>query len=160
MKAQPLLYLETSIFGFYYDEQPANQHRRQAVVSLLRQIHAGQFKAVTSSVTKDELRAAPEPLATRLIELLADVAELELDDDEVEQLAGAYIAEGIVPKKFADDARHVACATIGRAEVLVSLNLKHIANEWSERRINSINLREGYSLLSIRTPEEVIKYED
>ena len=39
-------------------------------------------------------------------------------------------------------------------------NLRHLANEWSEQRVNSVNLREGYPLLSIRTPEEVLRYED
>jgi len=37
--------------------------------------------------------------------------------------------------------------------VIVSLNLKHLASEWTARRLNAVNLREGYPLLSIRTPE-------
>lgn len=46
------------------------------------------------------------------------------------------------------------------ARLAVSLNLAHIANEWAGRRINAVGLREGYPLLSIRTPEEVVRYED
>jgi len=38
MKRRPLLYLETSIFGFYYDDGPHNFLRREAVRTLLRQI--------------------------------------------------------------------------------------------------------------------------
>jgi hypothetical protein len=160
MKTQPLIYLETSVFGFVYDEEPRNQDRHRAVIELLRQVREGQLRAATSSITTDELRSSPEPLADRLLALLVDVEELDLDDGEVEQLADAYIADGIVTERSADDARHVASATIARAEILVSLNLRHIANEWAERRINSINLHEGYWLLRIRTPEEVIRYED
>jgi hypothetical protein len=63
-------------------------------------------------------------------------------------------------KEFAEDAEHVAYATVCRVDVLVSLNLRHLANEWAERRICAVNLREGYQVLSIRTPEEVLKYED
>jgi len=58
-----------------------------------------------------------------------------------------------------EDARHVAYATVGRADVLVSLNLRHLANEWAERNIGAVNLREGYQLISIRMPEEVLKHE-
>ena len=43
--------------------------------------------------------------------------------------------------------------------VLVSLNLRHLANEWAERNIGAVNLREGYQLISIRMPEEVLRYE-
>lgn len=34
-----------------------------------------------------------------------------------------------------------------------------LANEWAERRLNSVNLREGYVLIGVRTPEGVLRYE-
>ena len=103
---------------------------------------------------------AAEPLVPRLLALLRDVEESQAPEAEVEWLATRYLSEGVIPEKFADDARHVAHATLVKAEILVSLNMKHIANEWVERKINSINLREGYAILKIRTPEEVVVYED
>ncbi len=39
------------------------------------------------------------------------------------------------------------------------MNLRHLANEWSERKLNAVNLREGYRLIGVRTPEEVLNYE-
>ncbi|MEW6041361.1 MAG: PIN domain protein, partial [Elusimicrobiota bacterium] len=57
-----------------------------------------------------------------------------------------------------NDARHVAYATCLRVDILVTFNLEHMANEWSARKFNSVNLKEGYSTLTIRTPEEVIHY--
>ena len=66
----------------------------------------------------------------------------------------------VVPQTEALDAEHVACATVGRADIIVSLNLRHLANVWAERRFNAVNLWEGYQLLSIRTPETVLNYED
>jgi hypothetical protein len=44
--------------------------------------------------------------------------------------------------------------------VLVSLNLRHLANAWAERRIAGVNLQQGYQAIAIRTPEEVLEYED
>jgi hypothetical protein len=40
------------------------------------------------------------------------------------------------------------------------LNLRHLANDWAERRINDVNLREGYPRIGILTPEEVLRYEE
>ena len=44
--------------------------------------------------------------------------------------------------------------------MLVSLNLRHLANELTERKVAAVNLREGYQVLRIKTPEEVLSYED
>jgi len=58
------------------------------------------------------------------------------------------------------DAQHIAMATIRRVDVLVSWNLKHIVNLERIHGYNSVNLRLGYPLLEIRTPAEVLRYED
>ena len=156
----PLLYLETSIFGFYFDEEPRNVSRHEAVVALFEQIRLGILNAAISSRTVVELNQAAEPLRTKLLSLLADTALLDVDDSETEQLAAAYLREGVIPAREVEDARHVAAATVGRADILVSLNLRHLANEWAERNIGAVNLREGYQPLRIRMPEEVLRYED
>jgi hypothetical protein len=90
----------------------------------------------------------------------AEVRTPSIDDNEIDALTEAYLRDDDIPLDFAEDAVHVAYATLGRADVLVSLNLRHLANEWAERRIAAVNLREGYQALSIRTPEEVLTYED
>ena len=50
---------------------------------------------------------------------------LELNDD-VEYLQEAYLKANIVTAKYADDALHVAHATLARADVIVSWNFKHL----------------------------------
>jgi len=160
VKHRPLLYIETSVFGFYYDEEPRNALRREAVRELFRQIDLGILDAATSPVTSTELTAAAEPLRTKVLALLAGVAPLRADEAEVTRMADVYVKEGVIPPAEGLDARHAAYATVGRAEVIVSLNLRHLANEWTARRLNAVNLREGYPLVSIRTPEQVVLYED
>jgi hypothetical protein len=159
MKRRPLLYLETSIFGFYFDTEPRNVLRREAVSALMEQVGAGIVDAATSPVTLEEVGRTPEPLRTKLLALLDDVPTLAADREEAERLAGAYIRDGAIPEAHIDDARHVAYATVGRADVLVTLNLRHLANDWVERRIGAVNLREGYQVMRIKTPEEMLKYE-
>jgi hypothetical protein len=160
MRQKPLLYIETSVFGFYFDEEPRNAFRREMAVAMFNQVRLGILDATTSSRTVLELSRAAEPLRSRLMSLLEDMRLLDVDDSEAERLATAYLRDGVIPRAEVEDARHVAYATVGRADVLVSLNLRHLANEWAVRNIGVVNLREGYQPLSIRTPEEVLTYED
>lgn len=57
------------------------------------------------------------------------------------------------------DAQHIAIATVGRVDVLVSWNFKHIVNLGRILGYNSVNLREGYPTIEIRTPREVLSDE-
>jgi hypothetical protein len=160
MKPRPLLYIETSVFGFYFDQNPRNALRREATVALLEQIHLGIMDAATSPLTFDELRRSAEPLRSRLLPLADGIRRLTADKQEVDRLTRAYLNDRVIPEDYMEDATHVAYATLGRADVLVSFNLRHLANEWAERQIGAVNLREGYQPLRIRTPEEVLRYGD
>lgn len=157
-----IIYLENSVFGFYYDEKPENKSKMQATKILFDQIKKRIFEAFTSPLTIAELSVAPEPLKSKLLALVRDynIQVNDIDKNELETLVEKYMAERIVPEEFKNDARHVAYATLLRVDILVSMNLEHIANEWSARKFNAVNLKEGYSPLVIRTPEEVIHYGD
>ena len=145
---------------FHFDTEPRNALRREAVGALMEQVRGGLIAAATSPVTLEEVARTPEPLRTRLLTLLGDVPVLAADRVEAERLARAYVDDGAIPAAYLDDARHVAYATVGRADVLVSLNLRHLANDWVERRIGAVNLREAYPPMRIKTPEEMLRYED
>ena len=56
------------------------------------------------------------------------------------------------------DAQHIAIATVGRVDVLVSWNCKHIVNLERIHGYNSVNLRKG-PMIEIRTPREVLSDE-
>jgi hypothetical protein len=159
-KHRPLLYLETSVFGFCFDQEPRNALRREAATALFDQVRLGILDAVTSPVTYAELNRTAEPLRSRLVGLFDEVRPIQADDAEAGRLTEVYLSERVIPAEYVNDARHVAFATVGKADVLVSLNLRHLANEWAERRIGAVNLREGYQVIRIRTPEEVLSYED
>ena len=66
----------------------------------------------------------------------------------------------MVGKTSNDDCVHIALATINRADVLISWNFKHIVNLKRIHGYNSVNLKLGYPTLEIRSPKEMIDYED
>jgi tryptophan 2,3-dioxygenase len=84
---------------------------------------------------------------------------IELTHEAVD-LATEYITEKVVGPTSYADCLHIALATINRADFLVSWNFKHIVNIERIRGYNSINIRDGYKPLEIRTPREFEKYEN
>ncbi len=92
--------------------------------------------------------------------LRKDKLERVIVTDEILILASKYVAEGVVGKTSFDDCVHIATATIYKADILVSWNFKHIVNVYRIRGYNSINIRSNYQSLEIRSPKEIIEYED
>jgi hypothetical protein len=84
---------------------------------------------------------------------------VELTEEAV-KLADAYIQQKVVGKTSLEDCRHIAMATIYKVDVLVSWNFKHIVNLDRIKGYNSVNLRLGYSMIEIRSPKELINYEN
>jgi hypothetical protein len=71
-------------------------------------------------------------------------------------LRDAYLAAGVVGAASENDAHHVALAAVARADLIVSWNFKHIVHVDKIRRFNAVNLIEGYGMIDIRSPLEVV----
>ena len=82
-----------------------------------------------------------------------------LINEESVKLAEMYLKEDIVTKKYLSDALHIAVATVIGVDVLVSWNFKHIVNLEKIKKFNAVNLKEGYPILEIRTPQEMIPHD-
>ena len=85
--------------------------------------------------------------------------QIVLQDTAVSaELAEAYIERGVVGPGSRADALHVALATAGGADVIVSWNFRHIVNLRRIRLFNAVNIEYGYGTIEIRTPKEVLEY--
>ena len=76
------------------------------------------------------------------------------------KLADTYIAEKVVGRTSLVDCRHIALATINKVDVLASWNFKHIVNLDRIKGYNSVNLKLGYQMIEIRSPKDLIRYEN
>ncbi len=112
-----------------------------------------------STHTLRELREAPEAVRNRLLEVPEDHVVVLADTQEAFDLAEAYLRRGIVGPGSRADALHVALATVGRVDVFVSWNFRHIVNLGRIRLFQAVNLESGYALIEIRSPREVLDYE-
>jgi hypothetical protein len=70
------------------------------------------------------------------------------------------VNENIVGKTSRADCIHIAIATLNNADMLVSWNFKHIVNLNRIRGYNSVNQKYGHKTLEIRTPREILEYEE
>jgi len=158
------IYLDTSVINFLFaDDAP---EKRDLTVEFFEHRLADYAAAISEVVlfeigkTRDEKKRA---------NLLATVDRYALpvqvvgvgQQAEVDGLATAYIAAGILPSTKREDALHVAISTVFEYDVLLSWNYEHLANIGRAMRFNGINEQRGYGKrLHLLTPLEVIGHEN
>ena len=149
------IYIDTSVFGGYFDVE-FNKY----TIPFFERIKNKEIRIIYSSVNEQELESAPEPVKNLIRNLSADTIEfVELSEEAIE-LATQYLNENVVGKTSFDDCLHIALATIYKADCLVRWNFKHIVNVIRIRGYNSVNIKLGYTSIDIRSPRELINYED
>ena len=81
---KPTIYIETSIFGFYYDDRPENKTKMQTTRKLFKEIKEGRFYAVTSPLSITELSRIPETYKETLLNLVKNygVEVVNVDEEE------------------------------------------------------------------------------
>lgn len=151
---KPKLYFDTSVFGGIYDREFEEETKK-----LFEMVRSHEVLCLYSELTIAELENAPEKVKAYFKKVMESYAEeVELTDD-CKRLASLYVAEKVVGATSFADCLHIATATIQKADILVSWNFKHIVNVFRIKGYNSINIREGYHQLDIRSPKEIIRYE-
>jgi predicted nucleic acid-binding protein len=148
-------YIDTSVFGGYFDSEFEDSTR-----DLFKEIYDKKIVILYSEMTESELEDSPEKVKKLIRELpKKNVEYLEITEETI-FLADKYIQENVVGKTSRDDCIHIALATINRADVLISWNFKHIVNLKRIRGYNAVNLKYGYPTIEIRSPQEMIDYEN
>ncbi len=120
----PKIYLETTLFNYYFDE---DRDAHADTVQLFEDIAAGRYNAYTSVYVIDELVDAPDKKREKMIALIEkyNISVLALND-EAEQLADAYVDQGIIPTKYRADGIHIAVAAVHGLDIIISMNFQHI----------------------------------
>jgi len=149
------IYIDTSVIGGYFDEE-----FKDATRELFKRFENNEITFVVSDLLDLELIGAPKNVRELPHKFSADKFERVELTDEASLLADTYIAEKVVGKTSLEDCRHIAIATINKVDVLASWNFKHIVNLDRIKGYNSVNYRLGYPMIEIRSPKDLIHYED
>ena len=148
-------YIDTSVFGGYFDIEFMDITKK-----LFIEIENQKITILYSELTESELQNAPDEIKVFVESLANELIEYVEISEESVSLADNYIKENVVGKTSRDDCIHIALATINRADVLISWNFKHIVNLKKIHGYNSVNMKYEYPTLEIRSPKEMIDYED
>lgn len=144
------LYIDTSVVGGFHDPLWMADTRL-----LWQQAEAGHWRLVTSIVAEAEIKNAP-PNVRKLFADTFDASNILDTSAEIEELAEAYMQAAVVPPRFADDALHVAMATVHGIRLIVSWNFKHLVNVRREDGFNAVNVLRGWPIVRIVSPKEII----
>jgi hypothetical protein len=145
------LYLDTSVFGGCFDDEFIADS-----TALFEEIILGRFILVISATTLRELQDAPEMIRELVNKIPKNLVDYIGPSDEIDFLRDEYIKSGIVGKNALRDAEHIASATVGKADLIVSWNFKHIVHFEKIRGYHAVNILHGYTAIPIYSPKEVI----
>ena len=147
--------IDTSVVGGYFDEE-----FKEATIKLFKRLENKEIIFVVSDLLDLELINAPQHVREHILKYSSDKFQrVELTEEAI-KLADSYIDEKVVGKTSLEDCRHIALATIHKVDVLASWNFKHIVNLDRIKGYNSVNLRMGYSMIEIRSPKDLVNYEN
>lgn len=149
------IYIDTSVVGGYFDDEFSGE-----TIPFFECIADGQIIILVSDLLVAELSRAPEFVKNLLKSLPETSIEKVKLTPNATELADKYIEAKVVGKTSRADCQHIAIATLNNADVLVSWNFKHIVNLERIRGYNGINYQNGYKMIEIRTPRELIRYEN
>jgi hypothetical protein len=127
---------------------------------LFKRLESNEIVFIISDLLELELTGAPQNVRDLLYRFSPDKFERVQLTEEAIKLADNYILDKVVGRTSLEDCRHIALATINRVNVLASWNFKHIVNLDRIKGYNSVNYRLGYPLLEIRSPKDLLHYED
>jgi len=72
---------------------------------------------------------------------------------EIEELGRKYVKKGMIPRKYIFDAYHIASASVGGFEALVTWNYEHILRVKTEKLLRIVNKELGIHIPELRSPE-------
>jgi len=162
---KPRIYLETTMFSFYYEDRTAPLYLEQKALvrRVFELIQAGVYEPYTSPYTTRETINEPNHDKREKMQALVSAYNIVIlpITEEIERLAALYVQEKAIAPTWAMDAAHIATATYNGLDFIVSLNFAHIVRPWTIERVRLVNMREKYKAIGIYKPSEVLEiYED
>lgn len=149
---RPKLYLDTSVLSAHVDSRTPE---RQALTRQFWIERLPEFDGFISTVVLAEIADTPYQTQRQELErLVVGLAVLELSE-AAQDLAQAYIREGVFSQGYLDDALHVALASVSRIPYLASWNFAHLVKVRTRREVSLINTLQNYESIEIVAPPEL-----
>lgn len=150
------VYLETSIFSFYYDERPQPDIvARRNWTREFWEVCKTNFSMFTSVGTLTELSRGNKPHKDEALKLARSLPAYP-GSDEVKLIVAVYLKEMVMPRDPFGDALHLALASIHKCDFLATWNCAHLANANKAGHIRYVNSQLGLHTPALVTPLELL----
>ncbi len=150
------VYIETSIFSFYYDER--SSHSIIAMRNWTRKWwnnHRENYLLTTSTAVFGELKKGNKSHKQKSLELALTLPAMS-PTDEIEEIIQVYFKHRLMPKDPLGDALHLALASYQKSDYLLTWNCKNLANANKFTHIKRINTLLGLHVPILTTPLELM----
>lgn len=154
---KPKVYIETTIPSYL-----AGRPSRDLVVAAHQELthewwqtRKSDFDIFISQFVIDEASLSDPNLSCKRLEIIEDLAQLEITQD-VEFLATEIVLSGAIPEKAATDAAHIAATSVHSMDYLLTWNCTHIANAEIYKKVQRVCEAKGFACPIICTPEELM----
>ncbi len=150
------VYIETSVLSYLAARSSKNKivSAHQTVTKEWWKTESIKYELYVSEIVLREAGKGDAQAAKKRLEYIADCSILPMKD-EVLFLTENFLKLSSLPKKAAEDALHIAVATVHRVDYLLSWNCAHIANAAIQKELSKIAIRFGYELPILCTPLEL-----
>lgn len=151
LNMEKTIYLDSTIFSFYYDERPDFAYHRTTTVKWWTEQRMF-YNLYTSLFVLREVEQPIYPNWEKVTALAQGLPLLEFEP-EIKGIIKVYLENRIMPKDDAGDAAHLAIASYYGLDYLLTWNCKHLANANKFEAIRHINLKIGLLTPAIVTPD-------
>ena len=145
------IYAETSLINGYYSKQTRIASVSNLFFELI--IHGSIIAHVSDYVLVEVNRTTDQTKKNKLLHLVRLCKTDAPSGKQVSDVAEIYVKKGMIPAKYIFDAYHIASASIGGYEALVSWNFEHIIRAKTEKMLEDINSELGIHIPRLRIPE-------
>ena len=151
------VYIETSVVSYLVAlprPNPVTAWRQQLTQEWWAE-QRGQFACVISQEVIAEAREGDATMAAKRMAVLQGLP-LIFGGDQSAKLAADLLERGLFPANARADANHLATATVGEVDYLLTWNYRHLANAVVLHGLEKFFRERGLLLPRICTPEELM----
>lgn len=154
VKEVNVIFKFVKILSLYLESRDNNP---PATKELFAEIKKGKYQAVISDLVLQEIKETANPLKKKTLMEAVQRFQVIKISAQAKVLTQKYLKEKILPKSARLDALHLAVATVGEVDLVVSWNLKHLVKVKTKLGVNGVNMQAGFKTIDIVTPWEVIE---
>lgn len=155
----PKVYIETSVISYLV----ARRNQRDLLVAANQELtrewwetRRHSFDLYASAVVLAEAARGDQTFAAARLAIARELALVEVSEAAL-TLAQALLQNAGLPRTANEDALHIAIASAGGLDYLLTWNCKHIANAAIIPRVNAVVRRHGYEPPLIYTPQQLME---